>query len=66
MFRRRSPRLSGAVGKAEFTFHEFTTVSFIIAVLTAIAATFVLGIVCEAHRLACNMPGLVDLLRSWL
>ena len=65
MFRRRTPRLSGAVGKAEFTFHEFTTVSFIIAALTAIAATFGLGVVSETHRLACNVPGLVDLLRSW-
>ena len=66
MFRRRAPRLSGAVGRAEFTFHEFTTLSFMMAVLAVIAATFGLGVVNEAHRLACNVPGLVDVVRSWL
>ena len=66
MFRRRAPGLSNAVGPAKFTFHEFTTIAFIVAALFTIAATFGLGIVNGAHRIACNIPGWSDWMQSWL
>ena len=63
MFRRRAPGSSNAIGRAEFTFHEFTTICFFVIVAFIIATTFGLGVVNGAHRIACNTPGWVALAR---
>ena len=60
MLRRRVPRLSNAVGRAEFTFHEFTTITLFVTISVVVAALFLLGLMSAACRIADNAPGWIE------